>query len=92
MDVDSRFRRIPTRSAESDDEDRRFFIETRVGPIRLRLATALTAEDPAMEFRRVIAGDRDAERAWFSFRNERSLETIEAWLSSVIEARQTLQP
>lgn len=73
-----RFRRIPTRTPESEAEDRREFVERlEFSVTRQRLARAV---DDAMEFRRTLATDRLAERAFFNFKNDRANRAVEDWL------------
>jgi hypothetical protein len=74
----SRFRRIPTRTPESEAEDRRLFVE-KVEFSVLRDHLARTIDDP-MEFRRVLSEDRRAERSFFNFKNDRATLAIEEWL------------
>jgi len=74
----SRFRRIPTRTPESEAEDRRLFVEKiEFSVFRDHLAHAV---EDAMEFRRVLAEDRRIERAFFNFKNDRATQAIEEWL------------
>lgn len=76
----SRFRRIPTRTPESEDEDRRLFVETLVkgelAPMRDELAAAV---DDHQEFRRILSADRRIERSFFNFKNDQATRAIEAW-------------
>lgn len=73
-----RFRRIPTRTAESESEDRRAFILTLKSPReREELSRAIGVPEA---YRRVLHADRLLERAWFNFKNNRALAAIEAWL------------
>ncbi|HKR63255.1 MAG TPA: hypothetical protein VJZ00_05945 [Thermoanaerobaculia bacterium] len=67
-----RFRRIPTRTPESEAEDRRLFAEKhpQLGDV---------VED-AMEFRRVLSEDRPIERKFFNFKNDQANRAIEEWL------------
>jgi hypothetical protein len=77
-----RFRRIPTRTPESEVEDRRLFVETLKGeflPMRAPLAAA--AEDHNA-FRGVLSSDRRVERSFFNFKNDRATRAIEEWLRS----------
>jgi hypothetical protein len=79
----SRFRKIPTRTLESDAEDRRLFAGALdPGKTRDKLAAALDAT----EFRRVLATDRIIERAWYNFKNDRANAAIDAWLRRTIRA------
>ena len=67
----SRFRRVPSQTAESEAADRAEFAKGR----REELARA-----DASTFRAVLATDRALERAWYAFKNERATLAIEAWL------------
>ena len=74
----SRFRRIPTRTPESEAEDRRLFVEKiDFSVFRDHLANAV---EDAKEFRRVLSEDRRIERAFFNFKNDRATQAIEEWL------------
>lgn len=74
----SRYRAVPTRTPESEAEDRReFFSILDAGKLRDRLGAALT---DATEFRRVLADERPIERAWYNFKNDRANAAIEQWL------------
>lgn len=72
-----RFHRVPSRSEESDAEDRRAFIET-LEPSRMRQSLSMTLD--AHDFRKIVAGDRAVERAWYNFKNQRATSAIESWL------------
>ena len=76
----ARFRRIPTRTPESEDEDRRLFVETIVkeefAAMRDELAAAV---DDHQEFRRILSADRRIERSFFNFKNDQATRAIEAW-------------
>jgi len=75
----ARYRRIPTRDAKSDSEDRKAFPETlEPSPIREALSRVPTSD--AAAFRRAIAADRTIERRWYSFKNDRATEAIQRWL------------
>jgi len=69
-----RFRRIPTRTPESEAEDRRLFAEkhTHLAPL----------VDDAMEFRRLLSEDRRIERQFFNFKNDQATKAIEEWAKS----------
>jgi len=75
-----RFRRIPTRTPESEDEDRRLFVESLVkgefAAMRDELAAAV---DDHQEFRRILSADRRVERSFFNFKNDQATRAIEAW-------------
>ena len=74
-----RYRRIPSRNADADAEDRRAFIASiEASPSRDALARSSDADS----FRRALAADRTLERAWYNFRNDRAIAAIEAWLAS----------
>ncbi|HUP61752.1 MAG TPA: hypothetical protein VNA69_15175 [Thermoanaerobaculia bacterium] len=76
---DSRFRRIPTRTPESEAEDRRLFVEKmEFSALRDHLSQYL---DDANEFRRVISEDLRAQRQFFNFKNEQATKAIEAWVA-----------
>jgi hypothetical protein len=74
----SRFLRIPSRTPESEEEDRRLFVEqVKASPaVRERLGQA----HDALSFRRVLSEDRTIEKAWFNFKNEQATRAIETWL------------
>jgi hypothetical protein len=75
---DARYRPVPTRTPESEAEDRReFFAILDPGKLRDRLGAALT---DATEFRRVLTTERPIERAWYNFKNDRANAAIEQWL------------
>ncbi|MGN6184522.1 MAG: hypothetical protein ACTHQM_12815 [Thermoanaerobaculia bacterium] len=74
----SQYRRIPTRTAESEAEDRELFVAS-LPACALRDALALAADDHG-EFRRVLLNDRKTERQFFNFKNDRATKAIEAWL------------
>ena len=76
----SRFRRIPTRTDESEAEDRRLFVEKldRRLPIHGALARAV---DEHQAFRRILSEDRRTERLFFNFKNDQATRAIEAWLA-----------
>jgi len=74
----SRFRRIPTRTPESENEDRRLFVEKLDFSImREHLARAV---ENAGEFRRILTEDRRVERSFFNFKNDQATRAIEVWL------------
>lgn len=75
-----RYRRVPARTPQSDAEDRAAFAAT-IDDGRLR-ESLLEARDAAA-FRRAIAGDRAAERAWYNFKNERATTAIASWLRTL---------
>lgn len=74
----SRFLRIPTRTPESEREDRELFLEkVEFSVLRDRLAQAL--DEPAA-YRSLLSEDRRLERSFFNFKNDRATAAIEAWL------------
>ncbi|HEU4522027.1 MAG TPA: hypothetical protein VFT12_08495 [Thermoanaerobaculia bacterium] len=74
----SRFRRIPTRTPETDEEDRRLFIDkVKMPAVRERLAGVV---GDAQTFRSVLSEDRSVERAFFTFKNDQASRAIEDWL------------
>lgn len=75
---ESRYRRVPTRTAESEAEDRALFVEAMPrGELRDELARTV---DDHGEFRRVLLNDRKTERSFFNFKNDRATKAIEEWL------------
>ena len=76
----SRFRRIPTRTPESEEEDRRLFVEMlETSPMRNQLCKLI--DDPN-GFRAAIAEDLRVQRAFFNFKNDQATRAIEEWLRS----------
>jgi hypothetical protein len=76
-----RYLRIPARSSESEADDRRLFLTSLdASSIRDRLASCIGFPE---EFRRTLSTDRGTERAWYSFKNDRAIAVIEAWLRDV---------
>jgi hypothetical protein len=73
-----RYRRIPSRSANADAEDRRAFIASLEASSS---RDALARSSDADSFRRALAADRTLERAWYNFRNDRAIAAIEAWMN-----------
>ena len=75
----SRFRRIPTRTTESEADDRRLFLETLKMPdARERLRRVI---GDAQAFRAALSEDRLIERSFFSFKNDQATKAIEEWLT-----------
>ena len=73
-----RYRRVPSRNANADADDRRAFIASLdASPAR----DALARSGDADSFRRALSADRTLERAWYNFRNDRAIAAIEAWLA-----------
>ena len=77
---ESRFLRIPTRTPESEAEDRRLFVE-RLELSAMRDQLAHLVDDPNA-FRAAIAEDLRVQRAFFNFKNDQATRAIEAWLAS----------
>jgi len=73
-----RYRRVPQRTAQSESADRRAFVDG-LPPSRGRdeLARAIGVPEA---FRKALSNDRALERAWYSFKNDRAIAAIEAWL------------
>lgn len=73
-----RYRRIPARTAHSEVEDRRVFVAS-LDPseTRNRLAASIGM---AEAFRKALSGDRNLERGWYNFKNDRAIAAVEAWL------------
>lgn len=75
-----RYRRVPRRTAASEAEDRGAFVAAmEATPLR----DALAASVDGAAFRKVLAQDRGAERAWYNFKNDRATAAIERWLQSL---------
>lgn len=66
-----RFRRIPTRTPESEAEDRRLFAAKHTN-----LAEVV---DDALAFRQLLSEDRRVERQFFNFKNDQATKAIEEW-------------
>ena len=74
----ARYRRIPTRTPESEAEDRRQFVEKMpLSRLREHLAAAV---DDAMAFRQWLSSDLTAQRAFFNFKNDQATRAVEGWL------------
>jgi len=80
-----RYRRIPQRSAQSESDDRRAFVD-KLEPSRGRdeLARAIGVPEA---FRKALASDRTIERAWYNFKNDRAIAAIEQWLAETKRPR-----
>ena len=74
----SRFRRIPTRTPDSEAEDRRLFVEK--PEVREWRAQLEPVVHDHTEFRRALSIDRRVERMFFNFKNDRATRAIEEWL------------
>jgi hypothetical protein len=79
-----RYLRIPQRDEQSEEADRLAFIESMEDPeMKAQLVVSLSAHAPVQEFRRALALDRQVERAWYSFKNDRAIQAIERWLREI---------
>jgi hypothetical protein len=67
------FRRIPTRTPESEAEDRRLFVE------KHRLSDLAAVVEEPLAFRRLLSEDRLIERKFFNFKNDQANRAIEEW-------------
>jgi hypothetical protein len=76
----SRFLRIPTRTPESEAEDRVLFVES-MPASEMRTALEAALQDHA-SFRRVLLNDRKTERSFFNFKNDRATSAIAAWIEA----------
>lgn len=75
---ESRFRRIPTRTDESEAADRAAFLVTAASaPLRDALSSAV---DDGSRFRQILTADRRVERSFFNFKNDQATRAIEVWL------------
>lgn len=68
-----RYRRVPTRSEQSEAADRRAFA--------MKHQTLLSSVGSAESFRSALGKDRALERAWYNFKNDRAIAAIEKWLA-----------
>jgi hypothetical protein len=76
---ESRFRRIPTRTPESEAEDRQLFVDHLDDPpMRAQLARVV---DDAQAFRSVLSADLRVQRMFFNFKNDQATRAIAAWLA-----------
>jgi hypothetical protein len=75
---DTRFLRIPTRTPETEAEDRRLFVEKlEFSSLRNRLAQLV--DDPH-GFRAAISEDLRVQRQFFNFKNDRATKAIGEWV------------
>ncbi len=75
-----RYRRVPARPSGADAADRQAFVNAlEPSPLRDRLA----ASRDAVSFRGMLAEDRNVERAWYVFRNDRATAEVEKWLEQI---------
>jgi hypothetical protein len=74
-----RYRRIPTRTPESEAADRQAFVATvKYAGTREQLAATV---DNAMAFRQALSDDLTTQRAFFNFKNDQATKAIAAWLA-----------
>jgi LAS superfamily LD-carboxypeptidase LdcB len=77
---ESRFLRIPTRTPESEGEDRRLFVGKLDDP-RMRERLLRLVDDPH-GFRSAISEDLRVQRQFFNFKNEQATRAIEEWIAA----------
>ncbi len=71
--IGDRYRRIPS---QSETADRAAFLATlEDSGARARLGSG--------DFRNELARDRELERAWYNFRNDRAIAAMEQWLREI---------
>ena len=75
---ESRYLRIPTRTPESEGEDRRLFVEKM--PLSMMRDHLAEAAGDWNAFRTVLSEDRKLERQFFNFKNDQATKAIEEWL------------
>ncbi len=76
-----RYRRVPSRSGQSEVDARRAFLESlEPSAARDRLASCIGLGEA---FRRALATDRQLERAWYNFKNDRAIAAIRQWLREI---------
>jgi hypothetical protein len=75
-----RYRRVPTRTPQSDADDRAAFAAMLDDP---GLRQSLLEARDAAAFRRAISGDRAAERSWYNFKNAQATTAIASWLRTL---------
>ena len=76
---DSRYLRIPTRTPESEAEDRRLFVEKMEFSV-LRDRLRALVDDPN-GFRAALSEDLRAQRQFFNFKNDQATRAIEEWIA-----------
>ena len=77
---ESRFLRIPTRTPESEAEDRRLFVEKmEFSVLRDRLRALV---DDTNGFRAALSEDLRAQRQFFNFKNDQATRAIAEWVAS----------
>ena len=73
-----RYLRIPTRTAESETEDRRLFVEKMEFSL-LRDRLVKLVDDPGA-FRAALSEDLRAQRQFFNFKNDQANRAIAKWV------------
>ena len=73
-----RYRRIPTRTPESEVEDRRRFVQKL--PFSATREVLINLIDDWRQFRAVLSEDRIVERSFFNFKNDQATKAIADWL------------
>jgi hypothetical protein len=77
---ESRYLRIPTRTPESEAEDRRLFVaKMEFSVIRDRLRSLV---DDSQAFRALLAEDLRVQRQFFNFKNDQANRAIAEWAAS----------
>lgn len=77
---ESRYLRIPTRTPESEGDDRRLFVEKmEFSALRNRLAQLV--DDP-QGFRAVLSEDLRVQRQFFNFKNDQATKAIAEWIAA----------
>jgi hypothetical protein len=78
-----RYKRVPSRSSGSESDDRSVFVRGLVPSRTKSLLEQSIGRNDATAFRKTLGDDRAAERAWYSFKNDRAYAAIDAWLASL---------
>ena len=77
---ESRYLRIPTRTEESEEEDRRLFVEKlEFSTMRERLSRLV---GDSQGFRAAISEDLRVQRQFFNFKNDQATRAIEDWIAA----------
>ena len=84
----ARYKRVPSRSGTSESDDRAVFARG-LPPSRTRsLLEQAIGVDDAAAFRRTLGDDRAAEKAWYSFKNDRAYAAVDSWLAGLVGSSQ----
>jgi hypothetical protein len=78
-----RYKRIPSRSASSESDDRQVFVRGLTPSRTKSLLEQAVGRNDAGAFRKTLGDDRAAERAWYSFKNDRAYAAIDDWLATL---------